>query len=303
MPPDGLPAALAPSDPGRRRPSPVGRRAAVILALLVAGAWSYLHLDLHVADLIPSEGGLALAGEFFSRALSPATSHETGFTPEKSLLRISLESAYTTLTFAGAAMGLALLLGIGLGFLASTAWWSGRRAGGRTRLGALLTHTLAPAVYAFTRALIALMRSVHELLWALLLLIVFRTSPTTAIVAIAIPYGGTLAKIFSEMVDEAPRGPAVALREAGASGLQVFFFGLVPAAVPDMIAYTFYRFECALRSAAILGFFGFPTLGLRIKQAFQNADFGETWTHLYVLFALVVVFDVWSGAIRRRLVT
>ena len=104
------------------------------------------------------------------------------------------------------------------------------------------------------------------------------------------------------MVDEAPRGAAVALREAGASGIQVFTFGLVPAALPDMTAYTFYRFECALRSAAILGFFGFPTIGLRIKQAFQNGDFGETWTHLYVLFAMIIVFDLWSGLLRRRMV-
>jgi len=76
----------------------------------------------------------------------------------------------------------------------------------------------------------------------------------------------------------------------------------VPAALPDMVAYTFYRFECALRSAAVLGFFGFPTLGLRIKQAFGSTNFGEVWTHLYMLIILVVVFDLWSGAIRRRMV-
>ena len=256
------------SEPRLPRRSPINQRVAVILVLLLAGAWSYVHLGLHVGDLVPSAGGLDLAAEFLSRAFSPATDHETAFRPETSLLQISLASARTTLYFAGAAMGLAILLGVVLGFFASTAWWSGGAMGSRTRLGAILSHTLAPAIYAFTRVLIALMRSVHELLWALIFLIVFRTSPTTAILALSIPYGGTLAKIFSEMVDEAPRGAAIVLREAGASGLQAFLFGLVPAAAPDMIAYTFYRFECALRSAAILGFFGFPTLGLRIKQAF-----------------------------------
>jgi len=52
---------------------------------------------------------------------------------------------------------------------------------------------------------IAAMRSVHELLWAMLFLAAMGLSPATAVVAIAIPYGGTLAKIFSEMVDESPQ--------------------------------------------------------------------------------------------------
>ena len=125
--------------------------------------------------------------------------------------------------------------------------------------------------------------------------------PVTGVLAIAIPYGGTLAKIFSEMIDEAPRDAALALRAAGASGLQVFGFGLVPRAVPDMIAYAFYRFECALRSSAVLGFFGMGTLGREIEQAFQATNYGEVWTHLYVLIALVIVFDAWSGRLRARL--
>jgi len=284
-----------------RKPGILGRRGAVLLALLAAGLWAYVRLDLSLSELIPTKDDFALAGEFFGRAFSPALSHETDFKPDESLLKISLDSALNTLAFAGAAMGLAIVVGVVLGFFASTAWW-GQRGSGRTGLQRFLSRTIAPAIYAFTRTLIALMRSIHELLWALILLIIYPTSPTTAVVAIAIPYSGTLAKIFSEMIDEAPRGPALALQAAGASGLQVFGFGLVPAALPDMVAYTFYRFECALRSAAVLGFFGFPTLGLRIKQAFGSTNFGEVWTHLYMLIILVVVFDLWSGAIRRRMV-
>ena len=113
---------------------------------------------------------------------------------------------------------------------------------------------------------------------------------------------GTLAKIFSEMIDETPRDAANALRGAGASPLQIFTFALVPRALPDMGAYAVYRFECALRSSAILGFFGFETLGLSIAQSFENAQFGEVWTYLYVLIALVALVEWWSGAIRRRIV-
>ncbi len=71
--------------------------------------------------------------------------------------------------------------------------------------------------------------------------------------------------------------------------------------MPDLIAYTFYRFECALRSAAVLGFFGFPTLGYYLAASFENLHYGEVWTYLYALFGLVVAVDWWSGRLRREL--
>jgi len=135
------------------------------------------------------------------------------------------------------------------------------------RLGGRL---VPPMIYGTLRALIAFMRSIHELLWAVLFLAAMGMSPLSAVIAIAIPYTGTLAKVFSEMLDEAPRGAAEALRAAGASSAQVFLFGLLPRALPDICAYTFYRFECALRSSAVLGFFGYPTLGFYISASFEN---------------------------------
>ena len=127
-------------------------------------------------------------------------------------------------------------------------------------------------------------------------------TPLAAVVAIAIPYAGVFAKVFSEMLDEAPRDTAAALRDAGASPLRAFLFGLVPRALPDMTGYAFYRFECALRSAAVLGFFGIPTLGLYVQLSFANAHYREVWSYLYAMFALVVTVDGWSGAVCRRMV-
>ena len=105
--------------------------------------------------------------------------------------------------------------------------------------------------------------------------------------------------MFSELLDEAPRDASTALRTAGASPLQVVVFGVLPRAQSDMTAYAFYRFECALRSAAVLGFFGFPTLGYYIAASFENLHYGEVWTYLYVLFGLIAAADWWSGSFRR----
>ncbi len=280
-----------------------GRRRILLASILAAGVWAFFQLGLDLESLIPSQGGREVAGKFLARALSPALDYQSDSQPEGTLPLPfkALQAAAATVVLALASISLALLGGLLLGFLASSAWWAGDPAGGSSRLQALMRRGLAPSLYGITRTAIALMRSVHELLWAVLFLAAFGLSHLSAVIAIAIPYAGTLAKIFSEMIDEAPRDASEALRGAGASPLQVYFFGLLPRALPDMAAYSFYRFECALRSSAVLGFFGFPTLGYYIAASFENLYYGEVWTYLYTLFLLIVAVDWWSGALRRRI--
>ncbi|MBK7643900.1 MAG: ABC transporter permease subunit [Planctomycetes bacterium] len=276
----------------------VSGRGLVLAALALAALCAWLALDAPLTGLVPREGGWDVARGFFGHALRPAFTYETEVPDGTSPLLLSgLAAARRTVVFAVAGMSLALVLGVLLGFLASSSWWaqdSGGRKGLRQRLG--------PLVWGSARVLIVGMRSVHELLWAVLFLAAFGLNTFGAVVAISIPYGGTLAKIFSEMLEEAPRDSARALRELGAGPLQIFLFGQLPRAVPDMAAYTFYRFECSVRSSAVLGFFGFPTLGYSITQAFENLHYAEVWTYLYMLMALVVGIELWSGALRRRFV-
>lgn len=298
------------SDRVPRRRGGVGLRTAVLGAIALAGLWAAVHLGLAPTGLVPGPGGLALAGELFSRALSPALTYESdvpaGTVP---LLWKALEAARVTVVLAAAALSLSVVAGFVLSFAASASTWVGlssRTAGGGTRSAfrrlPRLSALVPPAVYGLARAFIALLRSVHELLWAVLFLAAFGVGQFSAVLAIAIPYSGTLAKVFSEMLDEAPRDAADALRSAGASPAQVFLFGLLPRALPDMTAYAFYRFECALRSSAVLGFFGYPTLGYYLAASFENLHYGEVWTYLYTLLGLVILADAWSGALRRRLV-
>ncbi|MBW2273935.1 MAG: ABC transporter permease subunit [Deltaproteobacteria bacterium] len=283
------------------RPAVVGARRVALLLLGAAGVWSFATLDLALADLVPSSGGLEAAQRFFSRALSPALHSEARLASAAAppVVVTAMAAAWTTLVYAAAAMSLSLVLGIALGFGTSSALWldepadSGRGAGS--------SGALAPLLYAAGRVLIALMRSIHELLWAVLLLVAVGLNELAAVLALAIPHAGILAKVFSELIDEAPRDASRALRDAGASKLQIYCFALLPRALPDLVTYAFYRFECMLRSSAVLGLFGFPTLGLYIRQSFASTNYGEVWTYLYALLALVLAFEAWSGAVRRRL--
>ena len=265
------------------------KRALVLGAIFLAALASAMYLGLTPASLMPREGGLALLGRFFAAAFTPTLTSESDLA--NSIIPNLWQGTVNTVVFAVAAMSLSLIVGAILGVIASERWWQLFPRAGKLR----------PLLYGAARALIAFMRSIHELIWAVALLAAFGLNPASGVIAITIPFGGTLAKVFSEMLDEAPEDAALALRYAGAGSRQVFLFGLLPRALPDMGAYAFYRFECALRSAAILGFFGFSTLGKFISESVDELYFHEAWSYLYALLALIVIVEWWSGALRKRL--
>ena len=66
------------------------------------------------------------------------------------------------------------------------------------------------------------------------------------------------------------------------------------------MAFATYRLECALRSSAVLGFFGFETLGYLLRQSFENLHYREVWSVIYALIALVLLLEAWSSRLRSR---
>lgn len=298
--PSGGPTRGAVHVRGADRRAALGPRAATLGALAALAAVAWWQLGLGLSGLLPSAHGFELLRGFASRALTPALAYESPNVPAGAppLLLSVLEASWRTVLFAVGGTSLALLFGAPLGLLASRSFWDAVR---RASTGPL-TSSVATAVWSAVRTLIAGLRSVHELLWAIVFLAAFGVSPFSAVVALALPYAGTLAKVFSEMLDEAPDDASDALRLLGATPGQEVLLGRAPRALADMGAYAFYRFECALRSSAVLGFFGLETLGYGLRAAFFNLQYGELWTHLWALIALVVAIEAWSGRLRRRFV-
>jgi len=275
------------------RPWPVRRLllGALVLLAVASAAW----LDLSWRGLQPGRGGWELAGKFFAGALRPAWDYEdrSGL-PENAAPFLAQVAAATvnTLRIALAAVSLSLVMGLTLGFCACSAWWpEGRSAQRWPRL-----------LWLAARGLMTLLRSVHELIWATVFLAAFGLTPLTAALAIALPYCGTLAKVFAEMCEESPEDTRAAFRAFGADPRQFYFLGLIPRVAAELCAYALYRFECGLRSAAVLGFLGLATLGHSLSLSFENLHYREVWTYLYALLAMVLVFDFWSGAVRRAMI-
>ncbi len=262
-----------------RRLVPSGGRTQLTLILLAAFVWSLLSFD-SPGGIVHTGGGDALreiAGAFFTPDLSPG------------YVGTIIGDAWTTLAFAISGMTLAVLIGVPLGVLASGVLQTGRFK----KLG----------VMAGARTLLAMLRAVHEIVWAMLFVAAFGPTPAAGVLAIGVPYGGILGRILAERLQDAPPEPLAALRTAGASETEVLFYGRVPASAADVISYAFYRLECAVRTAAVLSFVGLGGLGLRITVALDDLKFDRMWTAVFALVVIVVGIDLWSALVRRRLMS
>lgn len=142
------------------------------------------------------------------------------------------------------------------------------------------------------RLLAAVLRSVHELIWALLLLAIFGPTAVTGVGAIALAYAGILAKVYSEILEEADQRVSDVL-PSGTDQVSRFVYGRVAAAYPALASYTRYRLECAIRSSAVLGFVGLPTLGFQLDSFFKQGHYGAVAAVLLVYFALIGSLNLW----------
>ena len=241
-------------------------------------AWSFTAIDW--SNPILHTGGWQSFIKFLSALFPPELS--------PAFLILCVKATWQTIVFAVTGISIAFPLGLILGIIAS---------------GKIIDDDSHLKVWVIvpTRFLLALMRSIHELVWAVLLVAALGLSPLAAIVALAIPYAGILGRIYAELLQDTPSQPILALKSTGASPFKIICYGLLPLSLPDMLGYTFYRFECAIRAAAILSFIGIQGIGYQIQLSLHDLLFNQVWTLLIFLLVLIVVVDFWSGKLRRSL--
>jgi len=146
-----------------------------------------------------------------------------------------------------------------------------------------------------------LLRSVPELVWALVFVRVVGLGPTSGVLAIALTYGGMLGKVYGEILESGETHATKTLLGNGSSRLQAFFFGLLPQNAAELTSYTVYRWECAIRSSVVLGFVGAGGLGQEMDNSMKMFHGGEVFTMLAVFVALVALADRVSAGLRKSL--
>jgi phosphonate transport system permease protein len=243
---------------------------AAALALVVASFWS---LDLQWARFL-SLDALARMGKFGAELLSP-----------------NLESAFLARLLPAAAETLAMSV---LGTLLAVVF------GLLLALPASRMHAEDPARWrAGARLVLNVLRSVPELMWAVLLLIAAGLGPFAGTLALALHTTGVLGRLFAEAIENAPSGPGFALRVRGVPEGRVLLYATLPQVLPQLVSYTLYRWENNIRAAAILGVVGAGGLGQMLAFHLGLFQMAETGSVLAAMIVLVAIVDICSYAARR----
>ena len=228
---------------------------------------------------------LRITLRFLGDFLPPAMSAE--------FLTMVVRETWRTVAIASAAMVLALVLAVPLTLL-SCAAISVSSLSGRM-------HPLAWAVRQAVRALLVVLRSVPELVWALVFVRVVGLGPTAGVLAIALTYTGMLGKVYGEILESGDLHPTKSLLRNGSGRLQAFLYALLPGNARELTSYTVYRWECAIRSSAVLGFVGAGGLGQQLDASMKMFNGGEVATILMAFILLVALADLVSAQLRKAI--
>ena len=217
----------------------------------------------------------------------------TFFPPAHSLafMQLLVQSAWKTIAIATSGVVLALGLAIPLSLLAN-------RTLSISRLGIGTMGVIPAAVRAGLRWVLIVLRSIPELVWALIFVRAVGLGDTAGVMAITLTYTGMIGKVFLEIYESQDTRAAETLLANGAQRLHAFFYGTLPSCLPELVSYTIYRWECAIRSSVILGFVGAGGLGQQMELSMRMLAGGEVLSFLLVFVVLVWLADQISQGLR-----
>ena len=273
------------ADPVARQRDPAWRRRVTWTLLALALLWPLLVATQFKPWLLFDAASLDATLKFLAAFLPPALQPDF-------LLEV-LKSAWITVAIATAGLSLALLLAIPLALIATTRLSISRIGRARMNAGAF-------AVRQSARWWLVILRSVPELVFALLFVRIVGLGPTAGVLAIALAYAGMVAKVFAEIIESHEGHAADALLKNGAGRMQALFYGVLPGCATELVSYTVYRWECAIRGSVIMGMVGAGGLGQQLDTSMKMLNGGETATILVVFIALVALADVLSAWLRRK---
>ncbi|MFQ5915586.1 MAG: phosphonate ABC transporter, permease protein PhnE [Nitrospinota bacterium] len=261
---------------------------ALLAGLLI---WSYWGTEANFRELLGGEGR------------SQMWTFVAGLWPPETSLKFFREVAWAAVeTLAISILGTVLSVIIALGltcFASDNLMYRGvlfEREGPWT-LGSGLRY----GVYWLVRTTMAVLRSVPEIVLAVVFIFAVGLGPFAGVLALGVHNGGVLAKLYAEVIENVDPQPVEALQTTGARRLSIFFYGIFPQAFNQLLAYTLYRWEVNIRTATILGIVGAGGIGLKLHIAINLFLQDQLLGLIAVIFLIVTAVDSLSFYLRQRL--
>ncbi|MGV9801399.1 phosphonate ABC transporter, permease protein PhnE [Mycobacterium sp. NPDC003449] len=261
-------ADAAPEPPRLRRPSLL----TLVIVLVVGGL--LVHGWTQGATVRPDSllTGMFRLGDF-ARDAVPPDAHRIG--PILKALLVTVEMA---------------LLGTIIGVVLSLP------------LGVLAARNTTPhwSLYALSRGVITVSRTIPDLVWGLIFVIAVGLGPEAGVLAITVDVMGFCGRFFAETIEDIEPGRIEGLRALGASHTGVLAGGVLPACMPSFVTTSMFALESSARSSVVLGLVGAGGIGIELATSMTLLRYDEALTIILAILVVVVVFERASAAIRRR---
>ena len=146
---------------------------------------------------------------------------------------------------------------------------------GATLASFLCARNLMPwaSVRFVVRRTLEVIRTLPDLVLALVLVAAFGAGPTAGVIALTVSTVGSLGKLFAEINEEVDPRQLEALDAAGAGLLTRIRFGLIPQVLPNYASYSLLRLEANVAAAGALGIVGAGGIGLELQRAITYTEF------------------------------
>ena len=169
-------------------------------------------------------------------------------------------------------------------------------------LAILAAPSLSPHPFCvwMVRGLVALFRTVPDLVWAIVFVIAVGLGPAAGVLALMVDTTGFAARFFAEAMEETDKGPREALSALGASRSGIIFSSVIPQALPSMINTSLFSLEKATRGSVVLGLVGAGGIGIELKVSLELFEYDQAATIIIAIFLLVLAVERASTWVRSR---
>jgi phosphonate transport system permease protein len=157
-------------------------------------------------------------------------------------------------------------------------------------------------LYVVARGFIALCRTIPDLIWGLIFVVVVGLGPPAGVLAIAVDVMGFCGRFFAEKIEEVDPGVIEGVRATGANQRGVIAGAVLPACLPSFVATSMFALEASTRSSVVLGLVGAGGIGIELATSMQLLRYDEAMTIILAIFVVVLGVERLSSAIRRRLI-
>jgi len=183
-----------------------------------------------------------------------------------------------TMTFTSTVVGILISLPIGIGAARNLA---------------------PPPVYLLCRGVIALSRSLQEIIVAIFFVAMFGFGPFAGFLTLSFATIGFLSKLLAEDIEDVDESQAEAIRATGAGWWQLVNYAIQPQVMPRLIGLSWYRLDINFRESAVIGIVGAGGIGATLNTTMDRYEYDSAGAILLLIIAIVMAAEYLSGYVRK----